>query len=347
MTWEPMTIDEYAEFQKKTGAKVVRIDGTWWTEARPFFFRPLFPFAEITPRYDRYPLQALVGGVLHPVPAGAPSNSRMNLFIYDELKEYSLEKMGAKQRWIIRQGLKNFQARRMTDVNAFIDEAYGIYDSFYARTRYFYKKERRNREAFAKWARSIFQFPKVMVLGAYHGERLCAIDISYRVEDVIIEDVFFSDTDSQSLRVTDFVIHTLREAASASDARCLFRGFPSGKKTLDDSKVTRGCRVLKLAAYCKINPLALWVGKAFMNESYRKLLAITSFPESGSEKPAAAQEDSAHPEDSGKLGFLAPQYFKGAGAEHLVRVGQQVANEVHQQRVAVGDVEAKGNVKLT
>jgi len=277
MIWEPMTIDEYAAFQKASGAKVLKIQDTWWTEARPFFFRPLFPFTELTPRYNKYPLQALVGGVLHPVPPGVPSNSCMTLFLYDDLKQYSLDTVGAKQRWIIKKGISNFEAGRITDLKQFVEEASVIYGSFYDRTRYFYRKERTDKELFAAWARPFFENPKVVVMGAYREGRLHGIDISYRVKDVIVDDVFFSDSESQPLKITDFLVHTLREGAKDTDARLLFRGFPTGKRTLDESKVTRGCKILRMPAFCKINPLALYVGKAFMNESYRKLLAITSF----------------------------------------------------------------------
>jgi hypothetical protein len=289
MAWEPMTIDEYAAFQQSGGSKVVKIGDTWWTEARPFFYRPLFPFAEVRPWLKRYPFGSLVGGVLHLVPEGVTGNSFMNLFVYDELKDYSIDQVGAKQRWIIKKGLDNFSARRITDLNAFVEEASAIYESFYERTKYFYKKERTNKESFIAWARSIFQHPKVVITGAYHQDRLSAIDISYRVEDIIIDDVFFSDSQSQPLKVTDFMVHTLREAARSTDARVLFRGFPTGKPTLDESKVTRGCKILKKAAYCKINPVALYVGKKFMNESYRKLVAITSFADHREVRQTAAE----------------------------------------------------------
>lgn len=277
MIWKPMTLDEYAAFQRASGAKVVKIQDTWWTEARPFFFRPLFPFTAVTPRFDKYPIRALVGGVLHPVPTGVCGNSQMNLFLYDELKGYSIDKLGAKQRWIIKKGMDNFSARRITDLNLFVDEACRIYHSFYQRTGYFYKKERTRKDLFTSWAKPLFAYPQIVVMGAYHQEKLSAVDISYQVEDLIIDDVFFSDTESQPLRVTDFLVHTLRESAKSSDARFIFRGFPSGKQTLDESKLTRGCQILKMPAYCRINPVALSLGKAFMNESYRKLIAMTSF----------------------------------------------------------------------
>ena len=276
MIWEPMTVDELAAYQKACGVRVVKIRDTWWVEPRPFFFRTLYPLAEIDPEFNNYPLLHLVGGVLHLVPSGVGSNTSMKLFLYDELKDYSISKMATKQKWVIKKSLENFTARRITDLNEFIDTAFPIYGSFYDRTKYSYKKERSQKEAFAAWARTLFDFPKIVITGAYHEGNLAAVDISYQVENLIIDDVFFSDSQSQGLRVTDFMVHTLREAAASSDARYLFRGFPCGKQTLDESKIRRGCKIYRIPAYCKVNPVALMVGKLFMNESYRKLMTITA-----------------------------------------------------------------------
>lgn len=289
MTWEPMTLDEYAAFQKAMGAKVVKIDGVWWKEAHPFFFRTLFPFTEVHPGQSRYPLPSFVGGVLHPVPAGGRSNSYMNMFVYDNIKDYGVEGVGAKQRAIIKKAVSNFSARRITDLKEFVDGASPLYVSFYYRTQYFYQKERLKKENFEAWARPFFEYPKVVVTGAFREDRLCAIDVSYQVEDVIIDDVFFSDTESQALKVTDFMLHSLRESAKSSRAGAIFRGFPSGKLSLDRSKLTRGCEVLKIPAFLKINPLALYMSKTFMANSYRKLMAIT-----GPFGDTEVKEDSSH-----------------------------------------------------
>lgn len=276
MSWEPMTQDELAAYQRECGVNVVQVKGTWWIEPRPFFFRTLYPLHEIPPAVSNYPLQHLVGGVLHLVPDGAPSNSSMKLFLYDQLPDYAVESLPAKQKWVIKKSLENFTARRILDLDEFIETAFPIYGSFYDRTKYSYKKERAQKEKFAAWARTLFRFPKIMILGAYHQGSLAAVDISYQVEQLIIDDVFFSSTESQGLRVTDFMVHTLRNLATTSGARYLFRGFPCGKQSLDESKINRGCKIYRIPAHQRVNPVALYVGWLLMNESYRKLMTITA-----------------------------------------------------------------------
>lgn len=275
MQWEPMTLDEFAEHHQATGMKVRKLDGVWWTEARPFFFRPLFPFAALDPVTTSYPSRSWIGGVLHAVPPGTASNSWINLFVYDDLKNYSLKVLGEKHRNITRKGIRNFTVRRITAPAEFISEAFPVYRSFYERTRYRYKSERLVRRNFEIWTAALFATGKVMVIGAYRNERLSAVDISYLIEDIIYDDVFFSDTESLPFKVTDFMLHTIRELATASGARYLFRGLPTGKRSLDESKLLRGCQVLELPAYCRLNPMALLAAKLVMKESYNKLLGLT------------------------------------------------------------------------
>ncbi|HBG04524.1 MAG: hypothetical protein A2075_14235 [Geobacteraceae bacterium GWC2_58_44] len=278
MYWDPMTMDEFAMCQQAEGLKLVHLDGVWWVEIRPFFFRPLFPFAEIDPNSKRYPLKALVGGLLHVVPDGVAANSTMNFFVYDDLKNYSLETLSRKRRKVVMKGLENFTAKPLTDPDEFVATAYDVYMSFQKRTNYSYKDERVNREVFSEWARNLFRNPKIRKLGAYHKDKLCAVETSYRIEDVIIGDTLFANDLSLSLKVTDFLYHTLREAAVHTDARYFFVGLPTGVKSLDQSKLIRGCKLLNKPACYKINPLTLSVVKVFMKSSYHKLLEIIAPP---------------------------------------------------------------------
>jgi hypothetical protein len=275
MFWQRMTKDEFATSQQEEGLNAVKKDGIWWLETRPFFFRPLFPFEQITPWSKRYPLKSLAGGFLHLVPPGKSGNSNLNLFVYEDLKNYSLDILSSKRKGITKQGMRNFTARAIPDAKEFIATAYDVYISFHNRTGYSYKEDRVKREAFASWARNLYKNPKSLKLGAYDHGKLSAVEISYFVEDVIIGETFFSDDASLNLKVTDFVVHTLRKAATETDAKYLFLGFPSGVDSLDESKLIRGCRLLRMPAYCKINPLALAAARLVFKESYRKFSSMT------------------------------------------------------------------------
>ena len=51
--WERMSIDEYAEFEMVMGAKLQKKGGVWWHQIRPYFYRPLFPFVELSPNQTK------------------------------------------------------------------------------------------------------------------------------------------------------------------------------------------------------------------------------------------------------------------------------------------------------
>jgi hypothetical protein len=270
-----MTVDEYASFQQANGMKLTRIDGIWWAEVRLFFYRPLFPFVKIEPNSLKYPLSFSVGGYKHVVPSEENSNCRMNFFVFDNLQEYSLDILSDKRRNKIRKGEKHFSLRQLHDAAGFADEGYPIYLSFYRRTRYSYLKDRLKKEYFSKWAKTLFEHPKVLVLGVYQNNELCAASVSYFVEDIIIDATLFSDEESQKYQVSDFILHQIREAAAFTDAKYIFMGMVTGKRTLDDSKLMRGCNLVKMPAYYRLNPVALYFVKAFMKQSYKKINGLT------------------------------------------------------------------------
>lgn len=303
MHWDRMTMDEFALFQQSEGLKVVQIGGVWWVEIRPFFFRPLFPFTVVDPRSAIYPAKTMVGGFLHLAPEGATANSTMNFFVYDNLKEYNLDALSRKRKKAITEGLRNFTARRITDKDEFVEMAHPVYVSFQRRTKYSYKDERLTRQGFSDWTDNLYRHEKVSKLGAYHEGKLYAIEVSYLVEDVIIGDTLFASDEGLRMQVTDFVYHTLRIAAADTDARYFFAGLPTGVTSLDQSKLTRGCKLLKMPACYRMNPVTLSVVKMFMKSSYHKLQQIIAPPE---EQPVA-------------LGFAAGGMGGESGQDYQVR----------------------------
>ncbi|GFO66653.1 hypothetical protein GMLC_02320 [Geomonas limicola] len=276
MHWEPMTVDEYAGYRLREGLKLVKVDGVWWMEPRPCFFLPLFLFHEIRPWSRRYPTKALLGGVMHLVPPEYAKATTMNFHVHDDLRNYSLDTLSTRRRKITRDSLSYFTARPIADLEEFVEAGYQVYRNFYRRTGYWYKKERIIKDRFRAWSENLYCHPRIYKLGIYLEGRLCAVETSYQVEDVIFGDNLFSDDVSLKLNVVDFITHELRLGAAQTDARYVFTGLPSGVPTLDNSKSKKGCKLLNLPAYCKINPLALALARVVMKDGYRKLASVLS-----------------------------------------------------------------------
>jgi hypothetical protein len=291
MRWEPMPIEEFAGYRRAEGMKLVKVDDIWWAEVRPFFYRPLFPFCEIPPRAKRYPWKSLLGGYLHLVPAAVQAKSCICFHVYDEVQNYSLDVLSSKRRKRVRDSLSKFVARPLEDPDEFVENGYEVYKIFYQRTGYWYKSDRIKKGNFRAWAHNLYDYPKINKTGIYLNDTLCGVETSYRLEDIIFGDNLFTDDVSLQSNVVDFLIHRLREAASCTDAKYFFSGLPTGVTTLDNSNSKKGCKLLRLPAYCKINPLALTFARLFMKDSYRKLLTVLAQDESGC---AAAQEDSVN-----------------------------------------------------
>jgi hypothetical protein len=267
-------MDEFARYRSEEGMKLVKVAGVWWAEVRPCFFRPLFPFREIKPWSRMYPLKSVFGGFLHAVPPSVKTSTFLNFHVYDNLPGYSLDLLSSNRRRLTRRAMERFQARPITDFEDFVESGYEIYKIFYCRTNYWYKKERNCKEEFRAWALNLFAFPKINKTGFYMDDKLVAIETSFRVEDIIFADNLFSDDIGLKSNVVDFVQHKLREAAAGTDAKYLFLGLPTGKKSLDSSKLEKGCKIIRMPAYCKINPFALCAAKFIMTDSYNKFFTV-------------------------------------------------------------------------
>jgi hypothetical protein len=280
MQWQQLSMDEFARYRRAEGMKLLKIDGIWWAEVRPCFFRPLHPFREIYPWSKRYPLKAVLGGFLHAVPPAVKTTTCINFHVYDELTSYSLDLLTSNKRRLTRRAIERFRAHPILDQDEFVENGYEIYKIFFSRTNYWYKSDRILKDNFRAWVENLFAFPKINKNGFYLDDKLVAIETSFRVENVIYADNLFSDCVSLKANVVDFVQHSLRESASKTDAQYLFIGFPTGKQSLDSSKLEKGCKVLRIPSYCKINPFALCAAKYAMKDSYKKLLKVI-----GSESP--------------------------------------------------------------
>jgi len=277
MQWKPMTIDDYALFHQINGTKVVNVDGIWWREVRPFFFSPVFPFLEISSRSSTYPLRSKIGGIHHLVPSGLNANSYMHFFVYDYLQSFCFDQLPSKRKKEIHRWLQHFSARQITDMRT-LHSAYDIYLSYYNRMCNGCNGARPVYSEFLKWTNTLYSYPQVLKLGIYKSDKLCAIATLYQVNDVIICGTFFSNFESEKLRVTDFVYYLIRELSVTSDAKYIYLGRVTGKRELDELKLQRGCRILSLPAYCKVNPMSLYLLKGFIKNKFSKSNLIDFSP---------------------------------------------------------------------
>jgi hypothetical protein len=271
-TWPGMSVDEYAALETGIGAKLERSGGVWWRQVRPYFYRPLLPFLELDPANVELPRRARIGGAQYAVAQTVPANSHVDLLMFDEPQSYSLDMLSQGSRRHIRRAMNSFDVRRIEDVEEFITSGHSVYLSFFERTKYGYKRERTDPQRFANWARSLFRFDKVQVLGAYRGGELMSVSVSYVVEGVAFTATFFSRSDALKDYVAELMLHAIRERAAVSEnVSAIFAAAAGMERGLDDFYLRRGARLISKAAQLKLNPFVSVVLKTLRRGRHRKL----------------------------------------------------------------------------
>lgn len=288
-----MTEEEFARFTRSFGKRVILANGVHWRQVRFCFYRPLLPYQEYPPQSVSGPAMARFGGFQHAVPPEVRTNSFLNLLICERPSAYSLSDLGGNPRREIKRAADIFTVSMITDVEEFKACAYPVYRSFYDRTKYEYKSERRNEVDFSKWADLLFQHPKVIVLGAYDkNRRLGAIGVWHLVEDTLVYSMFFCETEFLKRHVPGFMLHVMREAAAGCQSiKQIFLGNykSSAARGVDNFYFLRGCKLIRKPAWLHINPLTGFCLQRFAPEQFDQLVGDIPVAGGGSEpKPGTS-----------------------------------------------------------
>lgn len=270
--WARLSVAEYANFERAHGAKIVQVGEIYWRQVRPFFFRPLLPYRTYRPGAVRQPGWAALGGYQHAVPAGETANSRLKLRMFDKPQEYVPASLDRKRRHLLEFAATEFTVRLITDVTEFKAQALPVFQSFYERTHYWYKAERRYPAGFDRWADTLFQTPKLIVLGGYRNGVLGGVSVSLLVEDTLVYLVSFCSSTGLRMHLADLLLHSLRTAAAGSPGVArVFAGMESRERGLDEFFERRGARLVALPATCRLNPIAGAILQRFLPQQYVRL----------------------------------------------------------------------------
>ncbi len=255
--WQPMTVAEFADFERILDPQIISANGNHWRRVRPFFFRPILPYREYSANSLRPPWQCTIGGFQHALPTETGSNSILACLLFQDVPIYSLNSLDYNRKRQVKIAAKNFTIRPMTDVAEFKNKAYPVYLSFYQRTQYQYGADRCARPFFEKWADSLFAAPKALVLGAWKDDCLGGVSISQLVEDTLHYSTFFCDEESLRLNVSDLMLHFIREnIAGYPGVTSVFAGMYKGGNGLDSFYLLRGGKLVRKPAALHLSPMA-------------------------------------------------------------------------------------------
>jgi hypothetical protein len=272
--WQRMSADEFADFERTQGVRLIKVNGVYWTRMRPCFYRPLLYFREHSAASVSAPWSSLFGAFQHAVPSSETANSFINMLIFEDPEAYSLQSLNWKRRRQVRLAAKAFTVRVVDDEHEFKEGAYKVYLSFYERSQYTYKPERQRKDVFARWVDSLFRTPKVVVLGGYRNGELGGVSVTQWVEDTLMYSTTFADTASLRMDFNSLILHVIRAAVAGNPQvkRILAGPYKYGTaKGVDDFYLSRGCKLVKKPALLCINPLARAALKCCLPREYARL----------------------------------------------------------------------------
>lgn len=266
-----MTEAEFACLLAAEGQRVVRSGAVWWRQVRPFFYRPVLPYVPLGNR-TTLPVHAKIGGAQFAVTAPGDANSTMQVVMFDNACEYSLDTLPPKRRWEVRTALKQITVRPLS-TPAELQVAHPAYVEFYRRTGYDYLSNRLDRRAFDRWCETVFRHRDVSVASYFDRSELCAVTICRLVGRTLHYSTFFARDAALSRHVPSLALHTVRMEAAATGADAVFVGMrkPSAYRSVDDFYLHRGATLQSVAARLEVNAAARLALRTFAPGVWREL----------------------------------------------------------------------------
>jgi hypothetical protein len=255
-SWQSMSPDTLAHFERLLGTSAFKVDGVYWRQVRPGFYRPLVQFKEYPIATTSLPRYAALGAAQHALPPGEEPNSTLNCICFRDTARYSMATLDQNRNRQVRLALKQFEIRRVTALDEFKRDGHSAYVSFFERTKYAYGSRRRDPAYFAAWAESLFQLSPVLVLGGYHQGKLVGLSLSFLVDRTVCYASFFCTTGALKSYLSDLMLHAVRAAAARlPNVEEVFAGLYKGGDGLDRFYLLRGAECVQKPARLHINPL--------------------------------------------------------------------------------------------
>lgn len=278
MSWQEFPLSAYAAYRRALGESVHQHSGIWWRRVRFGFYQPLCPLQEIRPRPGDRPWASHLGAVQHLTPSDVSHNSTVAFLLFPEPHLYSLTALSQNMRYKARRGLRAFRVEPLLNLPDFIRLAYPVYCDFQDRTAYHYKADRSTPEGFSAWATILYRFPQLRILGAFRGDQLEAVTVSYLIGQVLHYATVFSRTEARRDYVSDLMLHVVREdAARQPGLRTLLAARAGMPRGLDDFYLARGAQLTVLPALLRGNPITLALLRCFRPALYQRLIGSSPF----------------------------------------------------------------------
>ena len=293
--WPLMTVERWAESERRVnGAALVQVEGTWWRRVRGLFYRPL-NLLETFSEKTRGPSSGLVfGAIQFPVARGEAANSSIRTIQCVNARTYSADHLASPIQRNLKKARRTFQIQPIVDRTAFEQGAYSVYCEFQARTQYEHLRERVHRDSFQQWTGRLFEFPELRFIGAFESGSLCAVAITFRLQDTLHYASYFGNERALANRASDLVLHSVREsAAQDSGIRRVFAATAGMPRGLDSFYLRRGFQYLDLPAVLRGNRLSLALLRWIAPRVHSKLVGAGMPSGPGDDEPWRSESANA------------------------------------------------------
>ncbi len=267
-----MSSADYAAVERSLGAQVTERNGVFWRRVRPFFYRPVLPVQEFSEAQTANAF-GWPNGFQYALSGAGKTDSALNFIMLDNAPDYSVESLGRRRKQLIRAAGQMFQVKPLRDLREFQQQGFAAYRSFYERTGYTHRADRKNEAAFQQWAETVFKNPKVILLGGYGPDGLVGVSRSYWVGRTLVYATLFCETNSLKKNLGELMFHELRllAAQEVGITEIFVRNYQGGN-SLDNYYLMRGCKLVSKPAKI-VMPAAVRAGIKYFLPKQHALLA--------------------------------------------------------------------------
>jgi hypothetical protein len=235
---------EYALQLETLGHQVHANGSVWWKTKYPLFCEPAFEFRCFEPGAARPRASKAVLGYAHRVPEAGRSNRVIEYMVLDgdDLRGFSMARLGQKKRNQARQGLKRCQVSKLQTLTPWLEDLRRInisqaerllMDTTFDTPPSDYVK---HAEAWRSRMTTAFALPGRDWWGAFADGKLVAYLVTLSVENTLCIETSKAHTEALKLRPNDALYCTVLEnAAQDPDCRQIMNS-PASRGSLDHFK---------------------------------------------------------------------------------------------------------------
>lgn len=116
--------EAFAREEERLGKQVHFHDGVWWAREAPLYYKPVHEFRTFPPKDARpHPFKALLGYSHQvPDPGQATRHVRWNVLQGEDLRSFSLERLRAKRRNMVRGGIRDCRVEALCQSDALLEQ---------------------------------------------------------------------------------------------------------------------------------------------------------------------------------------------------------------------------------